>query len=146
MKSSLNKVLVQSPQIGAFLVARWQRIHLPMQETWVRSLIQEDPTCCRPEPVRHNCWACALALRLRLLKPWCLGARAPQREGPPQWDAWALQLDSSLRSSQLEKSPCSRDPAQPKIKTENYILKRPQVTGSFLGLYKWAKFTQSSMM
>ena len=24
---------------------RWLRIHLPMQETWVQSLVQEDPTC-----------------------------------------------------------------------------------------------------
>ena len=27
----------------AFLVAQWQRIHLPMQEMWVWSLVQEDP-------------------------------------------------------------------------------------------------------
>ena len=29
-----------------------------MQETWVQSLVQENPTCC--EPVHHNYWACAL--------------------------------------------------------------------------------------
>ena len=23
----------------------WLRIHLPVQETWVQSLVQEDPTC-----------------------------------------------------------------------------------------------------
>ena len=27
----------------ASLVAQWQRICLPMQETWVQSLIREDP-------------------------------------------------------------------------------------------------------
>ena len=27
---------------GASLVARWLRIHLPMQETWVQSLGRED--------------------------------------------------------------------------------------------------------
>ena len=26
-------------------MAQWERIHLPMQETQVPSLIQEDPTC-----------------------------------------------------------------------------------------------------
>ena len=29
----------------ASLVAQWLRIRLPMQETQVRSLVQEDPTC-----------------------------------------------------------------------------------------------------
>ena len=37
------------------LVAQWQRILLPMQETWVQSLVQEDPTCCRTKkPMHHN--------------------------------------------------------------------------------------------
>ena len=32
-----------------------------MQETLVRALVQEDPTCRRAaKPVRHNYWACAL--------------------------------------------------------------------------------------
>ena len=32
-----------------------------MQGTWVQSLVQEGPTCCRAtKPVRHNYWACAL--------------------------------------------------------------------------------------
>ena len=32
-----------------------------MQETWVWSLIWEDPTCCEaPKPVCQNHWACAL--------------------------------------------------------------------------------------
>ena len=49
-------------------MAQWYRIRLPMQETQVRSLIQEDPTCreqlglsCTtateptcPEPMFHN--------------------------------------------------------------------------------------------
>ena len=28
---------------GAFLVAHWERIHVPMQGTWALSLIQGDP-------------------------------------------------------------------------------------------------------
>ena len=60
------------------MVAQWLRIHLPMQGTQVRALIQEDPTCCRAtKPIRHNYWFCALepmshnywALMPQLMKP-----------------------------------------------------------------------------
>ena len=41
----------------ASLVAPWQRIHLPTQETWLRSLVQEDPTCLgATKPVIQNYW------------------------------------------------------------------------------------------
>ena len=40
---------------GASLVARWLRIHLPMQGTWVQALGRKDPTCCAAtKPVHHN--------------------------------------------------------------------------------------------
>ena len=40
--------------LGTFLVARWMRIHLPMQGTQVQSLIQENSTCYRAtKPVHH---------------------------------------------------------------------------------------------
>ena len=52
---------------GTSLVTQWRRICLPMQETWVWSLVQEDSTCrgaanwrtetaepVRPEPVLCN--------------------------------------------------------------------------------------------
>ena len=39
----------------ASLVAQWLRMRLPMQETWVQALVQEDPTCCgATKPVSHN--------------------------------------------------------------------------------------------
>ena len=39
----------------ASLVVQWLRIHLPMQGTQVRALVQEDPTCCgATKPMRHN--------------------------------------------------------------------------------------------
>ena len=65
----------------ASLVAQWLRICLSMQGTWLRALVQEDPTCHRAtKPVRHNYWACTLepashnywAHVLQLLKPACL--------------------------------------------------------------------------
>ena len=48
------------------LVAQWLRIRLPMQGTWVWSLVREDPTCSEAtKPVCHKYWACML----QLLKP-----------------------------------------------------------------------------
>ena len=44
-----------SKYLGTSLVAQWLRILLPMQGTWVRSLVQEDSTCHRAtEPVHYN--------------------------------------------------------------------------------------------
>ena len=48
--------------MGTPLVAQWLRIHLPMQGTRVRALVQEDPTCAEQlspratttEPTSHN--------------------------------------------------------------------------------------------
>ena len=86
-----------------------------MQETWVWSLIREDPTCLRAtKPMSHNYWACVLELGghhyrahvMQVLKPTCPRAHAPP-EKPPQWES---------HSPQLEKSPCSnKDPAEPKL-------------------------------
>ena len=65
---------------GASLVVQWLRIRLPMQGTWVRALVREDPTCRRATtPESHNYWA-------RVPR-----AHALQQEKPPQWEARALQ-------------------------------------------------------
>ena len=46
---------------GTSPVAQWLRIRLPMQGTWVRALVGEDPTCCRATKCMcHNYWACTL--------------------------------------------------------------------------------------
>ena len=37
--------LVNKCKTRTSLVAQWLRIHLPMQGTQVRALVQEDPTC-----------------------------------------------------------------------------------------------------
>ena len=40
---------------GTSLVVQWLRIHLPMQGTRVRALVQEDPTCHgATNPVHRN--------------------------------------------------------------------------------------------
>ena len=52
---------VKKQSQGASLVVQWLRIHLPMQGTWVRALVREDPTCRgATKSVRHNYDACAL--------------------------------------------------------------------------------------
>ena len=46
---------VKTYRTGASLVVRWLRIRLPMRETWVRSLVQKDPTCHGPaKPMSNN--------------------------------------------------------------------------------------------
>ena len=45
----------KSYAVGASLVMQWLRICLPVQGTWVRALVREDPTCRgATKPVCHN--------------------------------------------------------------------------------------------
>ena len=119
LNSNIKGLVVAS---GTNLVAQWLSIHLPVQETWIQSLIWEDPTCLgATKPMCHNYWACALEPGSpnyvpKLLKPFCLRAHEPQQEKPLQWEACTPQLESSLCLPQLEKNMCgNEDPAQPKI-------------------------------
>ena len=59
MKSHhLWNVLIENCQTS--LVVQWIRIHLPMQETWVWSLVWDYPTCHRAaKPMCHSYWALA---------------------------------------------------------------------------------------
>ena len=46
---------IKKYNLGTSPVAQWLRIHLPMQGTQDRALVQEDPTCRRAaKPVLHN--------------------------------------------------------------------------------------------
>ena len=41
--------------VRASPVVQWLRIRLPVQGTWVRALVREDPTCCRAtKPMYHS--------------------------------------------------------------------------------------------
>ena len=49
------ETVIKNLPTGASLVAQWLRVYLPMQGTWVRALVWEDPTCHgAPGPVSHN--------------------------------------------------------------------------------------------
>ena len=55
METVKTSVVVKSWGERASLMAQWLRILLPMQGTWVRALVQEDPTCHgATKPVCHN--------------------------------------------------------------------------------------------
>ena len=42
-------------KMGTSLVAQWLGIRLPMEGTWVRALVREDPTSCgATKPMSHN--------------------------------------------------------------------------------------------
>ena len=112
--------------VGTSLVAQWFGIRLPVQGTWVRALVWEDPTCRgATKPVRHNYWACALgpmshnywSPRATTTETPAPGARALQREKPQQWGA---------RIPNWRKPMCSnKDPTQPKINNKSiYFLKK----------------------
>ena len=115
MKMSWNWIVVIAAQlckftknhwIGTSLVAQWIRMCLPMQGTWVQSLVQEDSTCCRAtKPVCCNYW-----------NPWaqslCSTREAMAMRSPH------TTTKSSPSSPQLEKKACAKqgDQVQPKNK------------------------------
>ena len=101
----------------ASLVAQWLGIHLPMQGTWFRVPVREDPTCRgAARPVSYNYWACAS------------GACAPQRERSRQWEAHAPRWRvAPARHNWRKPLHRNEDPTQPKINKlinlkKNYIL------------------------
>ena len=98
-----GKIRIYAP--GTSLVAQWLRICLPMQGSWVRSLVREDPTChTATKPMRHNYWACALESVSHNYWARLPRAHAPQQEKPPQWEARAPQQRVAPARHNLEKA------------------------------------------
>ena len=65
-----GSALIFSMDLGvAALVVQWLRLYLPVQGTWVRSLVQEDPTCQG-------------ATKLLCLDPTLCNKRSPCSEKP----------------------------------------------------------------
>ena len=76
--AEIKTLFCSKSESRASLVVQWLRICLPMQETRVRALVWEDPTCRgATRPMSHNYWACASE------------ACAQQQERPRQWEARA---------------------------------------------------------
>ena len=89
--ASIIKALSIISHLGTSLVVQWIRICLPMQETWVWSLVQEDSTCHGATmPVSHSYWPCAP--RPRSHNYWSLSPRAHAPHKKPQkWEACTPQ-------------------------------------------------------
>ena len=64
------------------------RVHLPVQETWVQSLVWEDPTCSGKTNAMHHNWAHVLQL-LKPTHPWaCVLQQETQRNEKPTHCNW----------------------------------------------------------
>ena len=97
-----GNILLKINRSRTSLVAQWLRIHLPMQGTWVQSLVWEDSTCHRAtKPVRHNYWACTLEPTSHNYWARTPRACAPQQEKPPQQEAHALQWRPNATKNKL---------------------------------------------
>ena len=102
--------------VRTFLVLWWMGIHLPMQGTRVRSLVQQDSTCRGATKVRAPQILSAQATTTR---DDGLGVCASQQEKRPQWEATATK--GSLHSLQLEKA-CRQQQRASTTKERKWIL------------------------
>ena len=113
----------------ASFMVQWLRIHLPMQRTWIWPLFQDSTCPGASKPVCRNYWV-----------PFPR-ARAPQQEKPRE--AWALQLESSPLSLQLEKACVQQQ--RPRM---YLLISLPLLSGFWFGwwvfiaihFYKWYVF------
>ena len=91
------------------LVVQWLKIGLPMQESWVQSLVQEDPTCPTaakpvypdywtygPEPGSHN-----------YRSPLCPRACAPNKRSRSS-EKPKYQQESTFDFPELQKKPAQQ--------------------------------------
>ena len=96
---------------------------LPIQGTWIWSLVQKDPTCCRAtKPTAHNCWA-------QVPQPLRLCPRAVLHNKRSHCNGKLTQLLIESRPAHhIEKKPYSnKDPVQPKLnKLIKLLLKKKQ--------------------
>ena len=83
------------------LVSQWLGIYLPMQGTRVRSLVRDDPTCCRAtKPVNSGYWAHT---------PMLLNKRSHCNEKPTHHNLRVAPTRHNWRKPARN----SEDPAQP---------------------------------
>ena len=95
----------QNPFFWTSLVVQWFRICLPVQGTWVQSLVWEDPTCCRAtKSVNPNYWA------------WTLEPCSTTREVTPRRSCTLWWRVALARSNWRKPSHSNEDSAQPEEK------------------------------
>ena len=99
----------------ASLVVQWLRIHLLMQGTRIRALVQEDPTCRgAAKPVRHNYWACTV-----------------EPTSHNCWSPCAWSLCSTKGEATAMRSPCTAmksSPHSPQLEKACMQQRRPNAT------------------
>ena len=100
-----HSVKKKKKSLRASLVAQWWRIHLPMQEMWVWSLVQEDPTCHgATKPVHRYYWPCALEPgSCNYWSPSALEPRSTTREATTTRRLY-IAIKSSPSLMQLKKA------------------------------------------
>ena len=117
---------ITSSRTWTSLLVQWIRIHQPMQDTQVRSLVWGESTGCGPtKPGHHNYWSPS-ALETVLDSKRSTTARSP-----------CTATKRSPRLPHLEKSPCSnKDPVQPKINKNYCFLKCSSFSGSQMQVWE----------
>ena len=91
----------------ASLVAQWLRICLPMQGTWVRALVWEDPPCRgATKPTCYNYW-----------EPMCCKLQSP-RDLEPAHHNYRTHVPWSLHTTTRERNPACHNREKPKCCNE----------------------------
>ena len=93
-------------EYGTSPVVQWLRICLPVQGTWVQSLVQKEPTCRGS----NQAYAGSQLLSLHTWSPY-----SSAREATAMRHLHTLTREYPLLAATREKPACSnKDPAQPK--------------------------------
>ena len=102
-------------------MVQYLRIHLPTQGTWIRSLVQEDPTCCRATKARSPqlLSQCSRACELPSTEPMSPRVCALQQEKLPQWEARTLQWRGAPGSPPSEKARAQQEAQHSQKKKQN---------------------------
>ena len=125
----------------ASLVAQWLRIHLPMQETRVRALVREDPTCRgATKPVHHNYWARALEpLSHSYWSPCSWSLCSTTREATAVRSLRTTMKLAPLAATREKPARSNEDPMQPKINKYIYLKKKKKKKNEW-GTSFWPDF------
>ena len=97
------------------LVVQWIRIRLPMQGTWILSLVQEDSTCHGgAKLVCHNYWACVLQLLKSMRLESVLHNRRSHHDEKPAYHKEESPLFTATREKPAHSNKTSTDKKQRK--------------------------------